>query len=391
MIRILYVADSLMAGGIESQLVELVLGLDRTQFEPHVLSLYGPRARDLHYAPQLRSASVPLILPDLGWTPSDKLEGIAAIVRAARALCPDCIQAEGYHANLLARLARPFLPLRTRLIGTLRGIHTAKQMRYEQLSAWMCARIVTNAPHLKADLVRRGHVSAAKIVCIPNGIAVEHYAQPHDPGLRERIAPDARLVLVSLGRISFEKNMHWVVQALGVLRQKGRLDEGMRLFIIGPRQDPRAQAALEAAIQEGGLAGVVSQHSASPHPEDYYHACNAVVLFSPSEGLPNVAIEALAAGRPVVISAAANAAGVIEDGTSGWVVPTGDVAGLADTLCSIGSLSDAAWGQMRAACRQRAEYYSAANLVRRYTSFYEALLHSAHPTEETLPASNLRI
>src|SRR5581483_5600303 len=36
-LRILYVADSLMAGGIESQLVELALRLDQARFEPHVL------------------------------------------------------------------------------------------------------------------------------------------------------------------------------------------------------------------------------------------------------------------------------------------------------------------------------------------------------------------
>ena len=51
--RVLFVADSLMAGGIESQLVALALGLDRAHFEPYVLSLYGPRARELHYAPAL--------------------------------------------------------------------------------------------------------------------------------------------------------------------------------------------------------------------------------------------------------------------------------------------------------------------------------------------------
>ncbi len=375
MMRILYVVDSLMAGGIESQLVELALGLDRTQFEPTVLSLYGPRARDLHYAPSLRAAHVPLVLPDLGWTPGDKLRGIVSIVRAAHALQPDVIQAEGYHANLLTRLAWPFLPRHARLIGSLRGVHTAKQMRYERLSHWMCTRIVTNAPHLKADLIRRGRVPESRIVCIPNGIAAERYARPHDPCLRERLAPGARLMLVSLGRISFEKNMHWGMQALGVLKRQGRLPEGMRLFIIGPPQDPSAQAALDAAIHQDDLEAIVTQQPATDHPEDYYYACDAVLLFSPNEGLPNVA---------------ANAANVIEDGVSGWVVQTGDVAQLADTLSAIGRLPAITWARMRAACLERARFYSIANLVQRYTTFYQALLPHAPAPEIVLPTRVVR-
>lgn len=385
MIRVLYVADSLMAGGIESQLVALVLGLDRARIEPVVLSLYGPRARDLHYAPPLRAADVPLVLPDLGWTTRDKLRGIGAIVSAARALRPEIMQAEGYHANLLTRLAWPLLPRQTRLVGSLRGLHTPKQMRYERLSAWMCASIVTNAPHLKADLVRRGRVPASRVAHIPNGIDTEQLARPHDPCLREHMAPAARLVFVSLGRISFEKNMHWIAEALGMLKRRGCLPDGVRLFIVGPEQDARAQAELDAAIQRNDVAAVVTQHPATEHPEDYYHACNAVILFSPNEGLPNVAIESLAAGRPVVISAAANAAGVIEDGVSGWVVRTGDIAQLADTLHMLSGMPAAAWAQMREACRERAQDYSAANLVRRYTTFYEALVSGAAERETVLP------
>src|SRR5260370_41884505 len=128
MMRILYVVDSLMAGGIESQLVELALGLHRTQFEPTVLSLYGPRARDLHFAPRLLAARVPLVQPDLGCTPGDKLRGIVSIVRAAHALQPDVIQAEGYHANLLTRLGWPILPRHTQMTGARRGVHTETQM-----------------------------------------------------------------------------------------------------------------------------------------------------------------------------------------------------------------------------------------------------------------------
>lgn len=383
-IRILYVADSLMAGGIESQLVALALGLDRVRFEPHILSLYGPRARDLHYAPALRAGGIPLTLPDLDWTARDKLRGIAAIVRAVRSCSPHIIQAEGYHANLLTRLAWPWLPRSTRLLGTLRGVHSAKQMRYERLSAWMCTRIVANAPHLALDLVQRGHAPPQKVVYIPTGIAVEQFAQPHDLTLRERIKPTAGRVFVSLGRISLEKNMHWLAEAFGLLKRCGELPTDTRLFIVGPPHHPQAQELLERAITLDDLAGTVIQRPATPHPDDYYAACDAVILFSPNEGMPNVPLEAMAAGKPVIISTNANAAGIVEHGATGWVVPTGDIAALADTLKYVIHLSDTSLTAMADACRERAEQYSVAKLVERYSALYDSLVPSAEPQAQTV-------
>src|SRR5690242_9238797 len=89
LIRILYVADSLMAGGIESQLVALTTSLDRARVEPHILCLYGPTARALHYAPALQAGGVPFSTLDLGWTARDKTRGIRGIISAARQLQPD--------------------------------------------------------------------------------------------------------------------------------------------------------------------------------------------------------------------------------------------------------------------------------------------------------------
>ncbi|HEY7347981.1 MAG TPA: glycosyltransferase family 4 protein [Ktedonobacterales bacterium] len=370
MIRVLYVADSLMAGGIESQLVELVTRLDRSRFDPHVLCLYGPKARNLHFASQIRAAGISLYTPDLGWSAWDKARGIASIIRVARAVRPQIIQAEGYHANLLMRLAFPFLPP-VKLIGTVRGVLTAKQRLYERLGQRVCAHIVVNAPHLKTMLVSSAGVAAPKILSIPNGITLERYIQPHDEMFRCHVAPGSRRVFVSMGRISSEKNMHWIAQAFGILKRQSRLPSDVRCFIVGPVQGAAAQKALDAVILQDELGEVVIQHPETPYPEDYYHACDATILYSPAEGLPNVSIESLAAGRPVIISQAANAAGVIEDGVTGWVAPTNDVSSLADILHHVMMMSDAELVQMRQACLQRAQDYSVETLVQRYMTLYE--------------------
>lgn len=376
---ILFVTDSLMAGGIESQLVALATGLDRAEYAPRVLSLYGPTVRDLHFAPELERAGIPLDLPDLPMSAAGKARGVAAITRAVWQTRPRLIQAEGYHANLLLRLAAPVLPPVPRL-GAVRGVLTPKQMRYERLSHWLLSAIAVNGPHLKEALVREGGVPAAKIHDIPNGIAVDRYRRPRDPALRARLARGGNRLFVSLARISLEKNVHWTVEALGLLKRRGALGEGVRFAVAGAPHHARAQELLDTAIARDTLEDVVAHYPATDDPAAYYAAADVVVLCSPAtEGTPNVVLEALAAGRPVIISAAANAARVVEEGVTGWEVPTGDVEALAETLRCVIALPDAALEAMRPACVARAADFAAARMVRRYADLYATL--ASRPAE----------
>src|SRR5262249_30870479 len=151
----------------------------RTSFDPHVLCLYGPTVRATHYGPALEAAGGPYSTLDLGWSMRDKIRGIRALILAVRQFIPALSQAEGYHANLLLRLAAPFLPRHARLIGTIRGAYSRKQLLYERLGSRFCACLVVNAPQLKEMLVARAGISARRVCVIANGIDLEHFALPH--------------------------------------------------------------------------------------------------------------------------------------------------------------------------------------------------------------------
>jgi glycosyltransferase involved in cell wall biosynthesis len=160
---------------------------------------------------------------------------------------------------------------------------------------------------------------------------------------------------------------------MGLLKQQNRLPSGVRCFIVGPVQDAAAQRALDEALAQGELGEEIIQHPETAHPEDYYQACDATVLYSPAEGLPNVSIESLAAGRPVIISETANAAGMIEDGVTGWVAPSNDVPALADILHQVMRMEDAELMPMRQACLKRAQDFSVEALVDHYMHLYESV------------------
>ncbi|MHB8628333.1 MAG: glycosyltransferase family 4 protein [Aggregatilineales bacterium] len=372
--RILFCTDYLVAGGVERHLTELVTHLDRSLFDPHVLILYGERAgRAPNFGPRLQSAGVPYETLDLGWSPFDKVRGIIGIVRAAWRFRPDVLHALNYHSNLLTRFARLLLPPRIKLLGSMRGTYTPKQLLYERLSWRICARIVVNSPALQRLLVEQGHVPVRRVVYIPNGVDTARFAMTPAPTFREQLAPGARRVLVSIGRIAAEKQMHWLAQAIGMLKRKQRLPNGTHIFIVGSAQSPDSLHLLNQAIAADGLETIITHCPNTDQPELYYHAADATVLFSPAEGMPNVVLESLAAGRPVIISENANAAGLIEHGLTGWVVPTADVGALAETLHAVLNLTDAELAAFHEPCILRAQEFSLSGMVECYETLYESL------------------
>ena len=373
--RILYVTDSLTAGGVERQLTELVTRLDRQQFASLVVSLYGDRAGlHPHFAAPIEAAGIPLRVLDLGWGAADKLRAVGQLTAIVRKFQPDRVHTFNYHSNLLLRLARPLFPRQTRLIGSVRGNYTAKQLTYERFSQWACARIVTNGPQLRQQLISRANIPARKIVYIPNGVDVEYFSRYHDSASVTPDSPDSGRYFLSVGRLSHEKLMHYLPEALGRLKSAGRLPADTRLLIIGPSDNAAMYEQLMTSIARHGLQTVVQYLPETHDLAPYYQRCQVSILFSPAEGMPNVVLESLASGRPVVISAGANAAGIIETGKTGWVVPTGDIAQLAETLhrlivCPSGTLQ-----AMAADCQARADQFSMARMVAACEQLYTTVL-----------------
>lgn len=143
---------------------------------------------------------------------------------------------------------------------------------------------------------------------------------------REVVTPDRALArdwsgelrCLSVGRLASEKNPLLLVETLAALR---RLDPRWRLVIAG---DGPLRGAVEAAVAQQGLADVVAfmgEVANGPRLWELYRSSHALLHISLTEGLPQVLIEAQAAGLPVVATDVGGVGAVIGQGARGLLVP----------------------------------------------------------------------
>ena len=268
------------------------------------------------------------------------------------------------------------MPRGVRVIGAHRATQTAHQLRYERMESRFCDVIVASAVHLRDQLIEGAGVTPGRIVVIPNSIDVERFgsASARGAAVRAQIAPGKRRLLISMGRISHEKRMEKIAEALGVLKRGGVSLADVCVAIIGPSEQADSQRVLDEAIAREELGSIVLQLPGVSEPEAYFAACDASILASPLEGLPVVMLESLAAGKPVVLSKGANGAGVVAAGATGWVAPSNEPADLAAALRQMLAASDDELARMGEHCRAEAGRYAIDTLARRYMALYDALV-----------------
>lgn len=150
-------------------------------------------------------------------------------------------------------------------------------------------------------------------------------------------APADRLRLVCVGTLEPKKGQRHLVDAVGLLRERGI---GVMCTLIGDGPD---RASLEARIASLGLADSVTLAGGLPREEVARGLAAADVAVLPSvplasgrmEGIPVSLMEAMACGLPVVSTSISGIPELVDDGRSGLLVPPGDAGALADALARL--------------------------------------------------------
>jgi glycosyltransferase involved in cell wall biosynthesis len=243
----------------------------------------------------------------------------------------------GRLAALLAGDARPPIVLHTFHGHVLHGyfdpIRTAAFRQLERWLARMSTALVAVSPQVRDDLVALGVAPPERFTVIRLGIELEERvsADAKQRAETRRLVgiPPERFAVGWIGRMTGVKRIEDVLLAFRRLRESG-VDACLCLVGDGPDRRGLERRAHELGVMRHTLF-LGYQEDVAP----YYAAFDALVLPSLNEGTPVSAIEALAAGRPVVATRVGGIPDVVQEGQDGFLVDPGAIDDLAERLARL--------------------------------------------------------
>lgn len=132
------------------------------------------------------------------------------------------------------------------------------------------------------------------------------------------------------GRLSSEKGINYLIDALSNLRSDGYL---VKLLVLGSGTEEKA---LKEQVSRLGLDSQVRFIPATSEIGKYFQLIDCLILPSLSEGMPNVVLEALSYGKPVIASQVGEVAKVVRQEGNGLLVPAADINALANAIKRVG-------------------------------------------------------
>lgn len=291
--KVLFLATSLMVGGAERVFSILLKYLDRNRFEPHlgVLQAKGSYLKDLPDDVVIHDLQV-----------SRVRYALPAVVRLVRKVKPDAVMSTLRALNLLLIMSKPFLPRKTRVLVRESAIPSPtldQETRHTQIWIWLYRHLYKRADlvvglsdAMVGDMVDNFNVPPQKIVRIYNPVDSRRVCEMAQAGASPFSGPGPHLL--TAGRLSREKGVDVL---LGAMPTVLRRFPTAKLVVLG---EGPLERELTSQAEQSGLTQNVCFAGFQVNPWPYFRHADLFVLASRYEGLPNVLLEALALGTPVV-------------------------------------------------------------------------------------------
>ena len=385
--NIVHLTDSPFFGGPERQMLGLAMHLPR-RFRTSVLCFRDHQSA-VPFVEQLAAAGIEAEM--LRHANPRFLAVLAGIVAELRKWHADALVCHGYKADLLGWMAarRVGIPV----ISVSRGWtgHTWKVRLNEALDRRILRHMdrVVCVSEGQSSKVQRAGISADRIRVIRNAIDLSRFRKDSQRGgaLHGLFKDPLEQIVIAAGRLSPEKGFDHLVQAARLVTIKSP-STGFVLVGKGPDREK-----LEQQVRAAGLADRFVFAGFRSDVDELIRSAAILAQSSLTEGLPNVVLEACAAGVPVVATDVGGTREVVTEGENGHLIPSGDPRVMATRLLDL--LGDPARRQeMGDRGRDKvAREFSFAQQSTRYEALFEEVLaaHGVAPSPHPRAPSRSRV
>ncbi len=312
-VRILHIIDSLNIGGTERQCLETVKRMNGAKYNVHLVTLEKKGV----LLDEIIEANVPLTefkISDAFYKPKSLLQ----IIKLARFMKKNkfhIVQTYGFYSTLPGILAAKLagVPVTIAAKRDMSELISRFQKNVEKVLWRFCDKIVVNAKGIMNYLIDKEGIQKEKIITIYNGVDLEQFDSQS-----ENIGDQPVTVIVGMVANFRPQKDHssFLKAAEIVLKEKN--DVEFALIGSGVFEDKMKEYAQQLSIQNN-----VNFYGKKTAKELYDVAKQFTisVLASTNEGTPNVILEAMALGIPVIANPSGGVSELIEDGINGYLFP----------------------------------------------------------------------
>lgn len=365
--RILHVLPNFGTGGAERMAVHLMLRLLHDGFRVAAVSLYDRQGTDLETLLDREGIPVWYLGKRPGFDPRmyPRLAGVLRVFR------PGVVHTHLY----VLRYLLPLVFLR-RCQVWLHTVHNLAEKEVDEVGKWV-HRIAFRLGVVPVAIAREVAKSIERVYAlkdvalIPNGIPVAQYALETQIGKAWRAKEgfgEGELLLVSVARLSPQKGHEVLIRAFSLAASSF---PHMRLLLVG---EGPLRAELEKLVRALGIEDRVRFLGLRTDIPQILVASDVFVLASWWEGNPLSVMEAMAAGKPVLATAVGGVPELVLDGVSGFLVPPGDVEGMAQAMLMLAQNAHLRSRMAWEASEQARARFDVSVMVRQYEALYDRLL-----------------
>ncbi len=311
-IRIALLLEDLDYGGSQRYAIHLLKGIDRELFWP---VLWVLRGGDDLLAMALEAGIGVEYLSQSSWVGPEALAGLAwRLLKKPPHILYTLTVIPNIWGRVFGRLAR--VPV------IVSGYRSLLPKQHESWLWPLSDRIICNAHVLRDVMVRNFSVPQDRIAVVPNGVDTDYFQPGPAPG---SMGP----LVLYIGRLVEEKDPLNLLEGFRLASE--RLPEA-RFEIVG---NGPLRPALEAQIKRYSLQSRVRLLPGSADVRRHMERASLFVLASTQEASPNVIIEAMAMGLPIVATRVGGIPELVEDGRTGILVEPRDPSALSDAVTSM--------------------------------------------------------
>jgi len=291
---ILFTLPNLNGGGAERVIINIIKSLDRDKFDIKLL-LIDKVGVYFEYVP----AYVEIISLDV----KRVRNALPNLIKAINDIKPDIVFSTLNRMNILVLLASFFIDKNIKIYVREPNLPSA-QIKNNNLSWWYklmiktlyprAYKIVAQTPQMNQEIHKYFGIKKEKIITLINPIDKDTI----DKNLQDAQNPfeDGYENFVAVGRLSYQKGFDLLIEVFADVVKENK---NYRLYILGEGED---RQKLEELITKYDLEKNVFLEGFQSNPHKYIKYAKAFILSSRWEGLPNVVLESLYIGTPVVMT-----------------------------------------------------------------------------------------